>query len=125
MANTPKQALNGLQTAIQHAISHKGVAVLGLPGDVASAEIEPVQTLLQQKFLHCNLELFQALKIIAELASQIINTNEKVVLFCGHGCRYAVDDVMQLAKRLHAPLGYSFRGKIFFERARTIPMLLD
>jgi pyruvate dehydrogenase (quinone) len=32
MASTPKQAMNGLQTAIQHAISQKGVAVLGLPG---------------------------------------------------------------------------------------------
>jgi pyruvate dehydrogenase (quinone) len=38
------------------------------------------------------------------------------MLFCGHGCRYAVEEVMQLAKRLNAPLGYSFRGKIFFER---------
>nr|WP_259590448.1 hypothetical protein [Shewanella baltica] len=38
------------------------------------------------------------------------------MLFCGHGCRYAVEEVMTLAERLSAPLGYSFRGKIFFER---------
>jgi len=42
LANTPKQAMNGFKTAIQHAISQKGVAVLGLPGDVASADIENV-----------------------------------------------------------------------------------
>jgi pyruvate dehydrogenase (quinone) len=113
MANTPKQALNGLQTAIQHAISQKGVAVLGLPGDVASAEIEPVQT--SSKNFYTQPRVIPSTEDINELA-EIINTNEKVVLFCGHGCRYAVDDVMQLAKRLHAPLGYSFRGKIFFER---------
>ncbi|NVJ47020.1 MAG: ubiquinone-dependent pyruvate dehydrogenase [Cytophagia bacterium] len=113
MANTPKQALNGLQTAIQHAISQKGVAVLGLPGDVASAEIEPVHT--SSKNFYTQPRVIPSTEDINELA-EIINTNEKVVLFCGHGCRYAVDDVMQLAKRLHAPLGYSFRGKIFFER---------
>lgn len=38
------------------------------------------------------------------------------MLFCGHGCGYAVDEVMQLAAKLKSPLGYSFRGKIFFER---------
>jgi len=42
LANTPKQAMNGLQIAIQHTISQKGVAVLGLPGDVAGADIEKV-----------------------------------------------------------------------------------
>jgi pyruvate dehydrogenase (quinone) len=98
-ANTPKQAINGLQTAIQHAISKKGVAVLALPGDVAAAELRVIPS-------HEDLQ---------ELA-RIINAHEKVMLFCGHGCRFAVDEVMQLAQALQSPLGYSFRGKIFFER---------
>ncbi len=113
MANTPKQALNGLQTAIQHAISQKGVAVLGLPGDVAAAEIEPVHS--ANKNFYTQPRVLPGVEDLDKLA-EIINTNEKVVLFCGHGCRYAVDEVMQLAERLNAPLGYSFRGKIFFER---------
>jgi pyruvate dehydrogenase (quinone) len=50
------------------------------------------------------------------LIADIVNTHEKVMLFCGHGCRYAVDDLMQLAQTLNSPLGYSFRGEIFFER---------
>ncbi len=113
MANTPKQALNGLQTAIQHAISQKGVAVLGLPGDVAAAEIEPVHS--ANKNFYTQPRVLPGVEDLDKIA-EIINTNEKVVLFCGHGCRYAVDEVMQLAERLNAPLGYSFRGKIFFER---------
>ncbi|WP_149276298.1 thiamine pyrophosphate-dependent enzyme [Pareuzebyella sediminis] len=114
MANTPEQAQNGLQTAIQHAISQKGVAVLGLPGDIASAEIEPVHS--ANKNFYTQPRVMPSKEDLDELA-KLINTNEKVVLFCGHGCRHAVEEVMQLAKKLNSPLGYSFRGKIFFERA--------
>ena len=42
MACIHKQAMNGIQTTIQHAISQNGVAVLGLQGDVAIADIEDV-----------------------------------------------------------------------------------
>ncbi|MDA3947348.1 MAG: thiamine pyrophosphate-binding protein [Helicobacteraceae bacterium] len=112
-ANTPKQAINGIQTAIQHAISQKGVAVLGLPGDVAAAEMESVHS--SNKNFYTQPTIIPDHKDLLELAD-IINSHEKVMLFCGHGCRYAVDEVMQLAQMLKSPLGYSFRGKIFFER---------
>ncbi|PQB06989.1 pyruvate oxidase [Polaribacter filamentus] len=112
-ANTPKQAINGLQTAIQHAISMKGVAVLALPGDVASAKLESVHT--SNNNFYTEPRITPSHEHLQELAS-IINNHEKVVLFCGHGCRFAVDEVMLLAKTLKSPLGYSFRGKIFFER---------
>jgi pyruvate dehydrogenase (quinone) len=112
-ASTPKQALNGLQTAIQHAIGMKGVAVLGLPGDVAAAKIETVHT--ANTNFYTQPRIIPSQEHLSELAS-IINSHEKVMLFCGHGCRYAVDEVMQLAQTLKSPLGYSFRGKIFFER---------
>lgn len=114
LANTPKQALNGLQTAIQHAIGQRGVSVLGLPGDVAAAKIEPVHS--ANKNFYTQPRVIPSNEDLDELA-EIVNTHEKVVLFCGHGCRHAVDEVMLLAKRLNAPLGYSFRGKIFFERS--------
>ncbi len=112
-ANTPKQAINGLQTAIQHAISKKGVAVLGLPGDVAAAEQEPVHT--SDKNFYTLPRIIPNHKDLQELAS-IINNHDKVMLFCGRGCRNAIDEVMELAQKLNSPLGYSFRGKIFFER---------
>lgn len=112
-ANTPKQAINGIQTAIQHAISKRGVAVLGLPGDVAAAEMESVHT--SNKNFYTQPRIIPSYEDLRELAG-IINSDKKVMLFCGHGCRYAVNEVMQLAQKLNAPLGYSFRGKIFFER---------
>ena len=112
-ASTPKQAINGLQTAIQHAISMKGVAVLALPGDVAAAKLESVHT--SNNNFYTQPRITPSHEHLLELANSI-NTHEKVVLFCGHGCRFAVDEVMQLAETLNSPLGYSFRGKIFFER---------
>ena len=111
-ANTPTQAINGIQTAIQHAISMKGVAVLGLPGDVAAAEMESVHS--SSKNFYTQPKIIPNHKDLLELAG-IINSHKKVMLFCGHGCRYSVDEVMQLAHILKSPLGYSFRGKIFFE----------
>jgi len=112
-ANTAKQALNGLQTAIQHAICDKGVAVLGLPGDVASSDVEPVYS-ADRNFYPQSI-VIPVKSQIDELA-KLINGSEKVVLYGGHGCRHAVDEVLQLAGKTKAPLAYSFRGKIFFER---------
>ena len=113
MANTPAQALNGLQTAIQHAISKKGVAVLGLPGDVAAADISPVHS--ANKNFYTQPRIIPSQDDLLELEN-VINSHEKVTLYCGHGCRHAVAEVMQLAETLRSPLGYSFRAKIFFER---------
>jgi pyruvate dehydrogenase (quinone) len=81
-SNTPKQAINGLQTAIQHAISKKGVAVLGLPGDVAEASLEPVHT--ANKNFYTQAKITPSGEDLQELAN-IINSDEKVMLFCGHG----------------------------------------
>jgi len=112
-ANTPKQAMNGIQTALQHAISKKGVAVLGLPGDVAAAKIESVDS--SSKNFYTQAKIIPNEKDLQELA-HIINTHEKVMLFCGHGCKNAVKEVIKFATILKSPLAYSFRGKIFFER---------
>jgi pyruvate dehydrogenase (quinone) len=34
-----------------------------------------------------------------------------VTLFCGAGVRGSHDEVMELAGRLHSPIGHSLRGK--------------
>jgi pyruvate dehydrogenase (quinone) len=105
--------MNGLQSAIQQAISQKGVAVLGLPGDVASADVEDVYS--ADKNFYTDPRVLPSDVHLKELAG-VINSHKKPMLYCGHGCRNSVDEVMQLAAKLQSPLGYSFRGKIFFER---------
>lgn len=116
-ANTPQQAINGLQTAIQHAISKKGVSVLGLPGDIASAQLEDVHS--ADRNFYAETRVLPSKENIQEIAN-LLNEHQKVMIFCGHGCRNAVDEVMQLCNLLSAPLGYSFRAKIFFERKENL-----
>jgi pyruvate dehydrogenase (quinone) len=45
----------------------------------------------------------------------MIDDAEKVAIFGGEGCRDARDEVLQLATKLNAPVGYSFRGKQWLE----------
>lgn len=113
MASTPQQAAQAFQTAIQHAIEKKGVAVVGLPGDVSEADAEEITT--------SHINYFTKSKLIPRnedlnTLAQVINSHDKVMLFCGYGCKDAQEEAMQLSKKLNAPMGYSFRGKIFFDK---------
>jgi pyruvate dehydrogenase (quinone) len=45
----------------------------------------------------------------------MINEAKTVAIFGGEGCRDARDEVLQLAHKLKAPVGYSFRGKQWLE----------
>jgi pyruvate dehydrogenase (quinone) len=51
---------------------------------------------------------------LARLAD-LLNGARKVALFCGIGCAGAHDEVVALAGKLQAPVGYSFRGKEWVE----------
>lgn len=112
VANTPKQFSHMMQAAIQTAISEKGVAVLGLPGDVAAAKAEDITTSTVNYFTSPVTRPTD--EKIDELA-ELLNSHEKITLFCGHGCKNAISETLKLAEILKAPMGYSFRGKIFFD----------
>ena len=45
----------------------------------------------------------------------MIDDAKTVAIFGGDGCRDARDEVLELAGRLKAPVGYSFRGKQWLE----------
>lgn len=112
VASTPKQFAHYMQGAIQTAISRRGVAVVGLPGDLAYHEAVDVKTSMKNFFskpvIRPNDE---ELKSMAD----ILNSSKKITFYCGHGCKDAVDEVMQAAQILKAPIAYTFRGKIFFD----------
>lgn len=112
MANTPAQFTHVMQAAIQAAISDKGVAVVGLPGDVAASDSVSVPTsssnyLPQPRIVPAEDEL--------QKLADLLNKGNRVTLYCGHGCKNAVAEVKELAAVLQAPVTYSFRGKIFFD----------
>lgn len=113
MANTPVQAIRALQTGIQTAISQKGVAVIGLPGDVAAADAPDI---FSSEINYHTESILQPTRTLIDQLASLLNSHKKVMLYCGYGCKDAITEVMALAKKLQAPIGYSFRGKIFFDK---------
>jgi pyruvate dehydrogenase (quinone) len=107
----PEQARSVFHTAILTAILEKGPTVISLPGDVAnssaathSTEITiPATPVLRPS----DTDLNQLVKMIDDAKT--------VAIFGGDGCREAHDEVVQLAGKLKAPVGYSFRGKQWLE----------
>jgi pyruvate dehydrogenase (quinone) len=101
-----------LQSAIQHAVSKRGVSVVVLPGDVAALEV-PAGTVARGPVTAAPL-VRPADADLARLAD-LVNGGKRVALFCGIGCAGAHDEVVALARKLQAPVGYSFRGKEWAE----------
>ena len=107
----PDQARSVINTAILTAVLEKGPTVISIPADVASADVAdrsaeitiPNPPLLRPS----DADLNQLVKMIDDAKT--------IAIFGGDGCRDARDEVVQLASRLKAPVGYSYRGKQWLE----------
>jgi pyruvate dehydrogenase (quinone) len=112
VATTPAQLPRMLQAGIQYAISKKGVSVVGLPGDVTQMDAVEIPSSTQNYYAEPVIRPSD--RDLQNLAA-VINESEKITIFCGIGCANAHDEVVELAQRLHATVGYSFRGKMFVQ----------
>jgi pyruvate dehydrogenase (quinone) len=112
LISNPHQAPRVLQSAMQHAVSKRGVSVIVLPGDVAALD-ESSNGLAQGAVITCP-QVRPCDGDQARLAD-LLNNGKRVTLFCGAGCAGAHDEVVALADKLKAPVGYSFRGKEWIE----------
>jgi pyruvate dehydrogenase (quinone) len=108
----PEQVRAVVTTAILTAVIDKGPTVIAMPGDIASAKAPG----------HSSYEIaIPAQPVLRPSAGDLhklaamIEAARKVAIFGGDGCRDARDEVLQLAARLKAPVGYSFRGKQWLE----------
>ena len=108
----PRQAPRVLQSAVQHAVTKRGVSVIVLPGDVAALEA-PAEAAARAPAAACPL-IRPADADLARLAD-LVNKAKRVTLFGGIGCAGAHTEVVALAEKLKAPVGYSFRGKEWLE----------
>jgi len=107
----PEQARAVINTAILTAITEQGPTVISIPGDVASADASdqssgiriPAAAVLRPS----DVDLSQLVKLIDDAKT--------VAIFRGDGCRDARDEMIQLAEKLKAPVGYPFRGKQWLE----------
>jgi pyruvate dehydrogenase (quinone) len=109
IANTAYQLPRMTQAAIQHAIQKKGVAVLGLPGDVAA--LDAVENISSDQNYFAKAVILPPSDELQKLAA-LINNHPKICIFCGIGAADAGREVVKLATLLKAPVGYSFRGKM-------------
>ncbi|MBS1566624.1 MAG: ubiquinone-dependent pyruvate dehydrogenase [Bacteroidetes bacterium] len=109
IATTPHQFPRMAQAAIQHAVHRKGVAVLGVPGDLMDMDAFENNSSILSHF--SNAEVRPSAAELSQLAD-LINTHDRVTLFCGIGAADAHDEVVQLAELLKAPVGYSYRSKM-------------
>jgi pyruvate dehydrogenase (quinone) len=107
----PEQARAVINTAILTAVLEKGPTVISIPGDVAASDAPrhaseikiPATPVLRPS----DADLNQLVKMIDDA--------KKVAIFGGDGCRDARDEVIELAQKLSAPVGYTFRGKQWLE----------
>ena len=109
VATTPKQFPRMLQSAIQTAVTRKGVSVIGLPGDLAKASAVAVDSSVIN--YPAPPEVCPSEEDLAQLA-ELLNKHTRITLFCGIGCRGAHEEVIALSEKLNAPVVYTFKGKM-------------
>jgi pyruvate dehydrogenase (quinone) len=107
----PRQARAVINTAIMTAVIERGPTVISMPGDVASMDadfrIEELTIPVTSVFRPADADVDQL--------AQMIDAANTVAIFGGDGCRDARAEVIALAEKLKAPVGYSYRGKQWLE----------
>lgn len=107
----PQQVRAVVQTAIRTALADHGPTVVSLPGDIAvqsvSGPLDPI--------LHSNAPIIRPTSPDMQCLAELIDAAERVTIFGGDGCRDAHDEVVELAQKVKAPVGYAFRGKQYLE----------
>lgn len=106
---TPIQFSRMIQAALQHTIQKKEVAVLGLPGDLASEKAVESPT---AAFALPTRGVYRPQDSELQKLAEMIHTSERIAIYCGIGARDAHDEVVKLAETIKAPVGYSFKAKM-------------
>ncbi len=109
VATTPAQLPRMLQTALQHAVHRKDVAVIGLPGDITSLPAVAAET---TTMLFRNRPVVRPSENELLQLAELLNTNKKITMFCGLGAAEAHQEIIQIAEKLKAPVAYSYKGKM-------------
>ncbi|MCF2707085.1 ubiquinone-dependent pyruvate dehydrogenase [Arcanobacterium haemolyticum] len=107
----PIQMPRMLRTAMQAAISQRGVAVVVIPGDVALAEsVDRTVTAVRAS----KPTVVPSADELKE-AADTLNSSKKITILAGAGVEGAHDLVVKLADTLAAPIVHTLRGKPFIE----------
>ena len=108
----PEQVRAVVTTAIMTAVVDKGPTLISIPGDIAAANA-PAH--FSHGFTTPSVPVLRPADSDLDKLAAMIEAANKVAIFGGDGCRDAREEVLKLAARLKAPVGYSFRGKQWLE----------
>ena len=111
LVSDPSQLPQILHRAIRVAVAKRGVAVIVLPGDVA---LKPIEAKVPEWLIPTRPEIRPAQSDLERLAT-LLNGDARVTLLCGAGCAGAHGEVVELARKLKAPIVHAFRGKEHLE----------
>jgi pyruvate dehydrogenase (quinone) len=111
LASTPGQLPQILERAMRTAIVKRGVAVVVIPGDVA---LQPTDAKVPAWLVPSAPVTRPGDSDLDRLAALLDGAN-RVTLLCGAGCAGAHEEVIQLARRLKAPIVHPLRGKEYVE----------
>jgi pyruvate dehydrogenase (quinone) len=112
MISSASQMPRTAQSAIQTALSRRGVSVLVLPGDVALLQVP--KDFPPHELRSVRSEIRPAEDDLNDLA-KLLNSSGKCTLLCGSGCEGAREEVLALAQALQAPVVHALRGKQYVE----------
>lgn len=111
LVSQPAQAPHVAAAAIRAALAGPGVGMVTLPGDVAAqpaaAPMAPPLPVAPQPR--------PADEALLLRVAELINNAARVAFFCGIGCAGSQHDIIELARLVHAPIGYTLRAKDLFE----------
>jgi pyruvate dehydrogenase (quinone) len=111
LVSNPGQLAQVLTRAIRVAVARRGVAVVVIPGDIA---LKPTPSKVP-KWLVPERPVVRPADTQVEQLAALINSSERITLFCGAGCAGAHAEVVQLAEKLKAPIVHTLRGKEHIE----------
>jgi pyruvate dehydrogenase (quinone) len=111
LVSTAEQAPRVVSSAIRHALSLGGVAVVTMPGDIAEEDaVGGVPTFVQPR----RPTLVPHVADVERLANAV-NQAHRVAVFAGAGAQDAHDELVTFADLVAAPVGHTLRGKDFVQ----------
>ncbi|RYZ43394.1 MAG: ubiquinone-dependent pyruvate dehydrogenase [Myxococcaceae bacterium] len=103
------------EIAIRNAVGKRGVSVVVLPGDVALQKAEDARAPTPESLSMSPSQVTPSAEQVQRMAS-LLNSGARVTLLCGAGCEGAGAQVVELARKLQAPVVSALRGKEFVEK---------
>ncbi len=104
----PGQAINLTMLAVKNAYLKRGVALLSLPTDVLSEELEDE---IWRPEEHLFKQIVTPTDVYIEEAAELIDKSSRPIILGGWGIRDCGKEVIELAERISAPIATTSRAK--------------